>query len=65
MTKKRILKGWLVKLLSWVLGGYIFFIATTIDSLGNKTYNTILIIWTILALISFYLLNKYSKVFED
>lgn len=65
MTKKRILKGWLVKLLSWVLGGYIFFIATTIDSLGNKTYNTILIIWTILALISFYLLSKYSKVFED
>ncbi len=65
MTKKRRLKGWLVKLLSWVLGGYIFFIATTIDSLGNKTYNTILIIWTILALISFYLLSKYSKVFED
>lgn len=65
MTKKRILKGWLVKLLSWVLGGYIFFIATTIDSLGNKTYNTILIIWTILALISFYLLSKYSKVFEN
>lgn len=65
MTKKRRLKGWLVKLLSWVLGGYIFFIAITIDSLGNKTYNTILIIWTILALISFYLLSKYSKVFED
>lgn len=65
MTKKRILKGWLVKLLGWVLGGYVFFIATTIDSLGNKTYDTILIVWTILAIGSFALLSKYSNVFED
>lgn len=59
------LKNWVVKVLGGILGGYIFFVGTTVDSLGNKTYDIILVVWTILALLSFYLLNKYSKVFED
>ncbi len=63
MKKKIVLKNWLVKLLSGIVLGWICFCATTIDSLGNTTYNKILIGWTILAVISFYLLNKYSKVF--
>ena len=40
MKKKRILKSWLVKVLGWVLGSWIVFIATTIDSIGNKTLYT-------------------------
>ena len=59
------LKNWVVKVLGGILGGYIFFVGTTIDSLGNKTYDIILVVWTILALLSFYLLKKYSRVFED
>ena len=65
MKKRIILKSWLVKVLGTIIGGYILFCATTIDNLGNTTYNKILIGWTILSIISFYLLNKYSKVFED
>ena len=65
MKKRIILKSWLVKVLETIIGSYILFCATTIDSLGNATYNKILIGWTILSIISFYLLNKYSKVFED
>ena len=59
------LKKWVVNLLCWVMGTWFFFIGTTIDSLGNPTYDKILIVWTALALVSFYLLKKYSKVFED
>ena len=59
------LKNWVIKVLGWVLGSWFFFIGTTIDSLGNKTYDIILIVWSALAIISFVLLKKYSKVFED
>ena len=64
MKKKRVLKSWLVKVLGWVLGSWIVFVATTIDSIGNKTYNIILIVWTALAIGSFVLLNKYSNAFD-
>ena len=64
MKKKRVLKSWLVKVLGWVLGGWIVFVATTIDSIGNKTYDIILIIWTALAIGSFVLLDKYSNAFD-
>lgn len=64
MKKKRVLKSWLVKVLGWVLGSWVFFVATTIDSLGNKTYNIILIVWTALVISSFVLLNKYSNAFD-
>lgn len=64
MKKKRILKSWLVKVLGCVLGSWIVFVATTIDSIGNKTYDIILIIWTALAIGSFVLLDKYSNAFD-
>lgn len=63
--KKTVLKNWVVKVLGSILSGYIFFIGTTIDSLGNSFYNKILVIWTLLAIGSFVLLNKYSNIFED
>lgn len=64
MKKKRVLKSWLVKVLGWVLGSWIVFVATTIDSIGNKTYDIILIVWTALVIGSFVLLDKYSNVFD-
>ena len=64
MKRKRVLKSWLVKVLGWVLGSWIVFVATTIDSIGNKTYDIILIVWTALAIGSFVLLDKYSNAFD-
>ena len=64
MKKKRVLKSWLVKVLGWVLGSWIIFVATTIDSIGNKTYNIILVVWTALAIGSFVLLDKYSNALD-
>ena len=64
MKKKRVLKSWLVKVLGWILGSWIVFITTTIDSIGNKTYDVILIVWTVFAIGSFVLLDKYSNVFN-
>ena len=64
MKKKRVLKSWLVKVLGWVLGNWIVFVATTIDSIGNKTYDIILIVWTALAIGSFVLLDKCSNAFD-
>lgn len=59
------LKSWVVKVLGTVVATYIMFVATTIESLGNKTYNTILIVYTLLAIISMILLDKYSDVLDD
>ena len=64
MKKKRVLKSWLIKVLGWVLGSWVFFAATTIDSIGNKTYDIILIVWTALAIGNFVLLDKYSNAFD-
>lgn len=64
MKKKRVLKSWLVKVLGWVLGSWIVFVATTIDSIGNKTYDIILIVCTALVIGSFVLLDKYSNAFD-
>jgi len=64
MKKKRVLKSWLVKVLGWVLGSWVIFVATTIDSIGNKTYDIILVVWTALAVGSFVLLDKYSNAFD-
>lgn len=62
--KKRMLRNWLVKVLSFVLCSWVIFVATTAESLGNKTYDSILIVWTALAIGSFILLDKYSNVFD-
>ena len=64
MKKEKVLKSWLVKVLGWVLGSWIVFVATTIDSIGNKTCDIILIVWTALAIGSFLLLDKYSNAFD-
>lgn len=65
MKKKRVLKSWLVKILSCILGSWFFFVATTIDNvLENRVYDIVLIVWTALAISSFVLLNKYSNVFD-
>jgi hypothetical protein len=67
ITKKRVLRKWVVKVLSFILFGWIMFCATTIDSIDLTTYtiyDKILVVWTILALVSFHLLSKYSNVFD-
>ena len=67
ITKKRVLRKWVVKVLSFILFGWILFCATTIDSIDLTTYtiyDKILVVWTILALVSFHLLSKYSNVFD-
>ena len=65
MKKKRVLKDWVVKVLGWVLGSWFFFVCTTIDNvLENKVYDIVLIVWTILAIGSFVLLDKYSNTFD-
>lgn len=63
--KKRILKNWVVKVLGGIVASYVMFLMLTIDSLGNATYNKILAIYSILAIVSYKILNKYSNVFED
>lgn len=62
--KKRVLKNWIANLLSFVLGSYMMFILTTIDSIGNTTYNIILLIYSVLAFTSYYLLLKYTNRLE-
>lgn len=64
MKKKRVLKDWVVKVLGCVLGLWVVFVATTIDSIGNRVYDIVLAIWTLLAIGSFYLLENYSNAFE-
>ncbi len=64
MKKKRVLRNWLVKALSSILVLWIVFVATTIDSIGNRVYDIVLVIWTLLAIGSFYLLENYSNAFE-
>lgn len=62
--KKRVLKNWIANILSFVLGSYITFILTTIDSIGNTTYNIILLVYSVLAFTSYYLLLKYTNRLE-
>lgn len=65
MKKKRVLKNWLVKVLGWVLGSWFFFVCTTIDNvLENRVYDIVLVVWTLLAIGSFYLLENYSDALE-
>lgn len=59
------LKSWVVKVLLSIMSSWCVFVGLTIDSLGDKVYNIVLVIWTALALISVYLLNKYSNIFKD
>ena len=68
--KKRVLKKLGQKVLSFVLGSGLFGLCTTIDTIDMpfnqiKGYLVFTSILTILALLSFYLLLKYSNIFED
>ena len=58
------LKKWLERILEGEMIVYTMFIATTIESIGNTVYDNILIVFTIITFISYYLLNKYSKIFK-
>ena len=62
--KKRVLKDWIANILSFVVGSYVMFILTTIDSIGNTTYNIILLVYSVLAFTSYYLLLKYTNRLE-
>lgn len=66
MKKRKVtLKGWVQDFLLVVLFSYIAFISCTIESIGNSTYNLILIVFTILSLASFYLLKNFSSVLDN
>lgn len=66
MKKRKVtLKKWVQNFLLIVLFSYITFISCTIESIGNSTYNLILIVFTILSLASFYLLKNFSSVLDD
>lgn len=66
MKKRKVtLKRWVQNFLLIVLFSYIAFISCTIESIGNSTYNLILIVFTILSLASFYLLKNFSSVLDD
>ena len=62
--KKKVLKNWIANILSFIVGSYLMFILTTIDSIGNTTYNIILLIYSVLAFTSYYLLLKYTNRLE-
>lgn len=62
--KKRQLKKGIKNFLASFLLLYITFIMVTIETLGNSTYNIILIISTILAIFDFKILCKYTNIFD-
>lgn len=63
--RKVVLKSWVENLLSMVLVTYVLFITCTIDSIGNNAYNLILLVFTVISIISFYLLKRFSNVLSD
>lgn len=63
--EKRILKNWVVKVLGGIIVSYICFITMTIENLGNTEYNKIFIIYSLITIISYKILNRYSNVFEN
>lgn len=62
--KKRQLKKGIKNFLASFLLLYIIFIMVTIETLGNSTYNIILIVSTILAIFDFKILCKYTNIFD-
>ena len=59
MKKRRVLKSWVRKILMGVCGGYVLMCGTTIEMVGNTTYNWILFIWTICYFASLIILEKF------
>ena len=63
--KKRILKNWVVRVLSFIILSWMMFVTTTCEALGtSKTYDYIFTIWTILAIISVTLLKLHTNYLD-
>lgn len=63
--KKRYLKSWLDKTLLYINTIIFTFIVVSIDSIGNSTYNKVLIISMIIFIVNALILNKYSKILKE
>ena len=63
--KKTYLKSWLDKTLLYINTIIFTFIAISIDSISNSTYNKILIILMIIFIVNALVLNKYSKILKE
>ncbi len=63
-NKRKYLKERIEQLLIIVNALIIMFIATTIETLGNVTYNKILIVLFIIMFINTKVLTKYGKSFR-
>lgn len=64
MKKRVYLKKWLENLLSTIVMLSIGFIAITIETLGNPTYNKILVVLLIVNVIIMKVLTKFGKSFQ-
>lgn len=64
-NKKRYLKAGVENFLTTIVMLNIAFIAMTIDSIGNNTYNIILIIMIITNVIIMKILTKFGKSFQE
>lgn len=63
-NKRKYLKERIEQLLIIVNALIIMFIATTVETLGNATYNKILIVLFIITIINTKVLTKYGKSFR-
>lgn len=64
-TKKRYLKTKVENFLTSIVMLSIAFVAMTIDSIGNNTYNIILIVIMITNVIIMKILTKFDKSFQE
>ena len=64
MKKRVYLKNWLERLLSAIVMLSIVFVATTIETLGNPTYNKVLVVLLIVNVIIMKVLTKFGKSFQ-
>lgn len=64
MKKRVYLKNWLESLLSAIVMLSIGFVTTTIETLGNPTYNKILVVLLIVNVIIMKVLTKFGKSFQ-
>lgn len=64
-TKKRYLKTGVENFLTSIVMLSIAFVAMTIDSIGNNTYNIILIVIMITNVIIMKILTKFGKSFQE
>jgi formate/nitrite transporter FocA (FNT family) len=63
-NKKGKLRKWVVELLGTIVCSWFVFIATTIETMGNETYDVVLVVWTIVACFCIYLLKVYTDILD-